>query len=98
MREIIEAIKRGDARAQLAFDVYVHRIRFHIGALLPALGGLDALVFTGGVGENSAAVRDAVCRDMEFIGPHEVLVVKAEEEWQISLECLRLSQRAPAKY
>ena len=98
MRQILDAIQHGDTRARLAFDIYVHRIRFHIGALLPALGGLDALIFTGGVGENSPAVRDAVCRDMEFIGPHQVLVVKAEEEWQISLECLRLSQRAPAKY
>ena len=90
MREILAAMKRGDPRAQLAFDIYVHRIRFHIGALLPTLGGLDALVFTGGVGENASPVRDAVCRDMGFLGPHEALVVKAEEEWQIALECLRL--------
>ena len=86
MREILAAIKDGDSRAQLAFDMYVHRIRFHIGAMLPPLGGLDALVFTGGVGENSPAVRDAVCQEMEFIGPHKVLVVKAEEEWQIVAE------------
>ena len=90
MREILAAMKHGDPRAQLAFDIYVHRIRFHIGALLPALGRLDALVFTGGVGENASVLRDAVCRDMEFLGPYQALVVKAEEEWQIALECLRL--------
>ena len=90
MREILAAMKHGDPRAQLAFDIYVHRIRFNIGALLPALGRLDALIFTGGVGENSSAVREAVCRDMDFLGQHQVLVVKAEEEWQIALECLRL--------
>lgn len=68
MREILKAIKSGNPRAQLAFDIYVHRVRFHIGALLPALGGLDALVFTAGVGENCAPIRGEVCRDMAFLG------------------------------
>jgi acetate kinase len=96
MREIRAAIKRGDPRAQLAFDIYVHRIRFHIGGMVPVLGGLDALVFTGGVGEHSAEVRDAVCRDLG-LGAPEVLVIEAQEEWQIALECFKLCQRASAK-
>ena len=68
MREILTAIKSGNARAQLAFEIYIHRVRSHIGGLLPALGGLDALVFTAGVGENCAPVRGEVCRDMGFLG------------------------------
>ena len=68
MRDIAAAIARGDKRAQLAFDIYVHRVRFHIGAMLAALGGLDALVFTAGVGENSAPLREAVCAAFGFLG------------------------------
>ena len=48
LRDVLAARDRGDERARLAFDVYVHRLRFHIGAMLGALGGLDAVVFTGG--------------------------------------------------
>ena len=68
MREIADAIAQGNERAQLAFDMYVHRVRFHVGAMLAALGGLDALVFTAGVGENSPAVRAAVCESFAFLG------------------------------
>ena len=62
------AADAGDARATLALAVYVHRIRFHVGAMLPSLGGLEALVFTGGVGENSARVRREVCAAFGFLG------------------------------
>jgi acetate kinase len=48
--------------------MYVHSLRKHIGAMLAILGGLDALVFAGGVGENSAAVRAAACKSFEFLG------------------------------
>ena len=68
LREVLAAIAEGNPRAQLAFDIYVHRIRFYLGAMLAGLGGLDALVFTGGVGEHSAAVRAAVCDAFEFLG------------------------------
>ncbi len=68
MRLVAEAIANGNSRAQLAFDIYVHRLRSGIGAMLASLGGLDALIFTAGVGENSAAVRAAVCEVFEFIG------------------------------
>ncbi len=53
MREVLQARASGNARARLAFDIYVHRVRSGIGAMLASLGGLDALVFTAGVGENS---------------------------------------------
>src|SRR5580700_10671185 len=68
MRSVMEAIDRGDARAQLAFDVYVHRLRAEIGAMLGSLGGLDALVFTAGVGENSPQVRAQAVVGFAFLG------------------------------
>lgn len=68
MRQVLAAIEQGHSRAKLAFDIYVHRLRFYIGAMLGALGGLDALVFTAGVGENSPVVRAAACQPFEFLG------------------------------
>ena len=68
LRNIDAAIAKGNARAQLAFDVYVHRLRSGVGAMLATLGGLDALVFTGGVGEHSPAIRAAVCGAFGFLG------------------------------
>jgi acetate kinase len=67
MREV-QAAMAGNARARLAFDVFVHRLRQTIGAMAAMLGGVDALVFTAGIGEHSAAVRAAACRDLEFLG------------------------------
>ena len=68
MREILTAIHQGHKRAKLAFDIYVHRLRAAIGGMAAVLGGMDALVFTAGVGENSAEVRAAACLGLEFLG------------------------------
>jgi acetate kinase len=68
MRQIGEAITQGNERAQLALDIYIHRLRAGIGAMLASLGGLDALIFTAGVGENSAVVRAAACEAFGFFG------------------------------
>lgn len=68
MREILAAIAEGNERARLAFDTFIHRLRWHIGAMLPALGGLDVLVFTAGIGEHSPAVRAAACAGLDFLG------------------------------
>jgi acetate kinase len=68
LRDVLAAVAQGDARASLAFDAYVHSLRRHIGAMLAALGGLDALVFTAGVGENSPVVRAAACEPFAFAG------------------------------
>jgi acetate kinase len=68
LRAVIEAIKQGNHRAQLAWDIYVHRLRTGIGSLLASLGGLDALVFTAGVGEKSPGIRQAACEDWGFLG------------------------------
>ncbi|MEG3837736.1 acetate kinase [Microcoleus sp. Z1_C3] len=68
LRQIGDAIAQGNQRAQLALDIYIHRLRAGIGAMLASLGGLDALIFTAGVGENSALVRAAACEAFGFIG------------------------------
>jgi acetate kinase len=68
LRQVQAAMQAGNQQAQLAWDVYIHRIRSGIGAMLMSLGGLDALIFTAGVGENSAALRSAVCQGLEFLG------------------------------
>lgn len=68
MREIAAAMGAGNSRAKLAFDIYVHRLVYYIGAMVAILGGLDGLVFTAGVGENSAEVRAGVCEKLGFLG------------------------------
>ncbi|MEG4631492.1 acetate kinase [Microcoleus sp. AR_TQ3_B6] len=68
MRQVGNAITQGNERAQLALDIYIHRLRAGIGAMLASLGGLDALIFTAGVGENSPAVRAAACEAFGFLG------------------------------
>ncbi|RMG38956.1 MAG: acetate/propionate family kinase [Planctomycetota bacterium] len=68
LRDIERAADEGNAQAQLALDAYVDAIRHYLGAYMVALGGLDALVFTGGIGENSPRVRAGVCAGMEWAG------------------------------
>ena len=65
MRTLLASI---DPRAKLAIDLYCYRIRREVGSLVAALGGLDAIVFTGGIGENAAAIREQVCRDAAWLG------------------------------
>jgi acetate kinase len=67
LRQITTAIEQHHERAQLAFDIFVHRLRSGIGAMLASLGGVDALIFTGGIGENSAAIRAAACEGFGFL-------------------------------
>lgn len=68
MRQIREAIAQGNPRAKLAYDVYLHRLRSLIGAMVATLNGMDALVFTAGVGENAANLRSDVCAAFSFMG------------------------------
>jgi len=68
MREVVEAAGRGEPRACLAVDVYIHRLCREIGGMVASLGGLDALVFTAGIGENSAPLRQRVCEQLAFLG------------------------------
>ncbi|HTC67568.1 MAG TPA: acetate kinase [Candidatus Acidoferrum sp.] len=68
MRQIVSAMNERNDRATLAFDIFVHRLRSGIGAMIATLGGLDALVFTAGIGENSAELRQAACTNFNFLG------------------------------
>lgn len=116
MREIEKAMAAGHERAQLAFDIYVHRLKAAIAAMAASLGGMDALVFTAGIGENSSRVRAAACDGLAFLGVKvdlannehcvpdagisapestaRVLVIRTQEEQEISRECVRLVGQA----
>lgn len=68
MREIVTEMKNGDKKATYAFDVFTYRVKKYIGAYAATMGGLDAVVFTGGIGENSPDVRRASCENLGFLG------------------------------
>ncbi|NEP44881.1 MAG: acetate kinase [Okeania sp. SIO2H7] len=68
MREVLKARNGGNEKAKLALDMYVHKLRCGIGEMVASLEGLDVLVFTAGVGENSAVVREETCKGLEFFG------------------------------
>jgi len=68
VREIEQAMHAGDHNAKLAYEMYVYRLRKYIGSYTAAMNGLDVLVFTAGVGENSATVREKVCTQLSFFG------------------------------
>ena len=69
MRELLdEAHENNDRRARLAIEIFCYRARKYIGAYLAAMGGADALVFTGGIGENSPEIRARICSNLEWLG------------------------------
>ncbi len=68
LRLVIEAMEQGNDRAKLAVEMFLHRLRREIGSMLASLGGLDALVFTAGIGENSALVWQNACEPFAFLG------------------------------
>ena len=70
MRDITKAINAGDEQAELAYEMYAYRIKKYIGAYTAVLNGIDAIVFTAGVGENDYNIRKRVCSGMEYLGIH----------------------------
>jgi acetate kinase len=71
MRELqAELNEHDDRRVRLAVEVFCYRVKKYVGAYLAAMGGADAVVFTGGIGENSPDVRGRVCSEMEWVGLH----------------------------
>jgi acetate kinase len=112
MRQILAAAAQGNAQAKLAFDIFAHRVTREVGAMLMVLGGVDAIVFTGGVGENCPPLRERVGHQLAFLGLQldseknaravadqdiaapqstvRVLVIHAQEDWEIARECYRL--------
>ncbi len=92
MRLLEDAAAKGDSKAKLAIAVFAHAVRKWIGAYAAELGGLDLLVFTGGIGEHSSGVRDWICDGLDFLGITsgdpalcaKVKVLPSEEELQIA--------------
>ncbi len=68
MRDIEDRATKGDPQAQLAIEIYAYRARKYVGAYAAAMGGLDAIVFTGGIGENSPSMRRRICDGLDFMG------------------------------
>jgi len=68
MREVLEKRETGDERAKIAVDIYTYRIKKYIGAYFAVLGGLDGLIFTGGIGENAPVIRELCCRGLGRLG------------------------------
>lgn len=98
MRLLEKAAGDGDVRAKLAIESFAFAARKYIGAYAAELGGLDLLIFTGGIGEHSAAMRDRICRGLDFLGVtsgdpercRKVRVMESEEELQIARITWRL--------
>jgi len=98
MRRLLEKMKSGDAKAKLAVEIFCTAVRKCVAAYAAELGGLDLLVFTGGIGEHSAEVRRRVCEGLGFLGVapeaggerSKVVVMESEEEIQIARHCRRL--------
>jgi Acetate kinase len=67
-RDVEQAAKEGNAQAKLALNMFANRIRDFIGSYIAQMGGLDALIFTGGIGENSRTARAAICRQLDYLG------------------------------
>jgi acetate kinase len=98
MRQLLASSSRGDTQAKLGVDLYVTAIRKAIGAYAALMSGIDLLVFTGGIGQNSEEIRTLVCTGLEFLGlsgrsnQSRVLAIRTEEERQIARICRRLSR------
>lgn len=93
MRDIIEEMESGNDRARKAFEVFSYRVKKYIGSYAAAMGGLDALVFTGGIGENAEKVREKSLEGLDFIGVKldmERNLVKSSEEREITSDDSRV--------
>lgn len=101
MQQLLASRSRGDIQAKLGLDLYLTAIRKAIGAYAALMSGIDLLVFTGGIGQNSEEIRNLVCTGLDFLGlsgkPNgsRVLAIRTEEERQIARICRRLN-RQPA--
>ncbi|MEW6170492.1 MAG: acetate kinase [Candidatus Omnitrophota bacterium] len=99
MRQVESSMKKGNQRAKLAIEVFVYRIRKYIGAYAAILGGLDALIFTAGVGENQIEIRKKVTKDLfsNFLKKPKVLVIRTNEELMIAKQTYKLVKDLKSK-
>jgi acetate kinase len=115
MRDVLEAANKSNDRAKLAVNIFVHRLQAGIAAMAASLAGVDAIVFTAGIGENAPSVRLDACAKLRFLGVEldeeknssikpdgeistptskvHVFVIRAQEDWSIARECVRLSRQ-----
>jgi acetate kinase len=94
MKDILEESEKGNKSAKLALDIYCYRIRKYIGAYAAALGGLDVLVFTAGIGENAPAVRKKACKNLEILG---IKIDEKRNQEAIKKEAMISSPKARVK-
>jgi acetate kinase len=93
VRDLEKAAEEGNTRAALALEVFIYEVKKYIGAYAAAMGGIDALAFAGGIGENSWRVRERVCSGLEFLGIHVNQAANrasAQGDRLISLPCSRV--------
>ena len=90
MRELLRDVEAGDERAQLAYDVYIHRLRGQIATMAASAGGVDVLAFTAGVGEHAPRVREDACRDLDAVRSARVLVIEAREDLELARQATAL--------
>ncbi|MCK5450515.1 MAG: acetate kinase [Candidatus Omnitrophica bacterium] len=92
MRDILKARKEGNKRAKLAYDMFVYRIKKYIGAYTAVLGSVDAVVFTAGIGEKVAEIRDSIEKDLRFLsaGGTEFLTISTNEEFLIAQDTYKI--------
>ena len=101
LREIELAAADGHDRARLAINVFAHRARKYIGAYAAAMGGVDAIVFTGGIGENSASMRARIVQRLEFLGVvldedrNRDASVRNDNEYALITTCLLYTSPSP---
>jgi acetate kinase len=95
MRDIIEALKKNNKQAKLAFDIFIYRIKKYIGAYIAALGGIDAIVFTGGIGENVPLVRKRITKGINnYLAVRaKILVIPTDEEYMIAHDTYNLIKK-----
>jgi acetate kinase len=92
MRDILKSSSKGDPRASIAIDVYVHRLTSMISSMAASLGGMEALVFTAGIGENSPQIREKVCKRLAFLG-----VNLSKDEQIVKEDCIISSASSKVK-
>ena len=88
MRQIHTMIAEGSTEAKLAHEIFCYRIRKYIGAYVAVLGHVDAIVFTGGIGENDSITRNAIMRDLPF--DIRMMTIPTDEELEIAIQTMRL--------
>jgi len=90
MRDIYKRSLKKEKNALLAMEIFSYQIAKYVGAYAASLNGLDALIFTGGIGENAFYIRKQVCEYLKYLKPKKILVIKADEEYQIAKDSLTL--------